>query len=217
MTRVSGCLYSLYLSIQSSHTLDRAGASCHLDILYFYLAHGSYCDHVLLVSLFLHLCILWHIASHTNSWYFLPKPHDMAGDVPPSAWFLPAEGGAGLGVSIQASSHAQPSLGHLWSVCGPPGHRPYINDLVQADIALKILISLPSLVFVSSWFPHTIACQPLTQLHLISLQVCHTIWHSYQWLNFIKYSSVCNLRIDTFDHWLRKWFIRFPWACYVIY
>ena len=112
------------------------------------------------------------------------------------------------------SAQPRPSLIRL---C-PPGHRPYINDLVQADIALKILISLPSLVFVSSWFPHTIACQPLTQLHLISLQVCHTIWHSYQWLNLMKCSSVCKLGVlDTFDHWLRKWFIRFPWACYVIY
>ena len=185
MTRVSGCLYSLYLSIQSSHTLDRAGASCHLDILYFYLAHGSYCDHVLLVSLFLHLCILWHIASHTNSWYFLPKPHDMAGDVPPSAWFLPAEGGAGLGVSIQASSHAQPrpSLIRLWPAWtpaihqwfGPGGHRAENINFAAKPCVCFFLISTYDCVSTSdtasfdfaSGMSHNLAFLSMVELHKI--------------------------------------------------
>ena len=163
MTRVSGpsiSLYSLYLNIQSSHTLDPRQAV--ILTFYIFIWHTDHIVIMFCLSPCFCICAFYDILPLTQT-LDTSSPSHMTwletGDDPPKAGFLPVEGGAWL-----ISWRGQYSGLELWApslICLGPAWTPAIRQcLVQADVALKILISLPSLVFVSSWFAQTIACHP---------------------------------------------------------
>lgn len=152
MTRVSGpsiSLYSLYLNIQSSHTLDPGQAV--ILTFYIFIWHTDHIVIMFCLSPCFCICAFYDILPLTQT-LDTSSPSHMTwvetGDEPPSAGFLP--GGRSL-TDLMAGSVFRPRATSAISDLSGPAWTPAIRQcLVQADIALKILISLPSLMFVSS-------------------------------------------------------------------